>query len=399
MAKKISVGIDIGSAMIKVIVAESYENDPKTKPQIIGIGYAESDGVRHGYIINQEDTARSLRYAIHQAQKTSGYRIEKAYFSIGCEGMQGITSTGTVVLESKESTVTQSDIEMAIEQSQANINPDDIRNKEILHTIPLSYKVDNKQVSGKVLGMIGEKIEVKTFFITVATQHIASLTEVAKLAKINIEDIIASPLTSSVTLLSKSQLIAGCGMINMGAETISCTVFENGVPICLDISPIGSRQITHDIALGFKVGLEEAERIKVSRIDSLPYPRRKIEEIVKARLEDACDFIQGTLKKNNKQGLLPAGILITGGAALNIYIEDLIKEKVRLPSKKIGIKFDKESKVPVPDATWSVAYGLATIGIESNESQTRGSPFIRIMNKGLSKSIKDIKRFFKKILP
>lgn len=401
MSQKISVGIDIGTATIKVVVVQSASEDPRNKPEIIGVGYAESDGVRHGYITNPEDTAKALRFAIHQAQKTSGYKIDKAYFAIGCEGIQGTISSAAISLGQKETLISQNDIELAVEQSQLNIPAQEIKNREILHTIPLSYKVDGKQVSGKAYGMSGETLEVRTLFVTVASQHLASLTETARLAKIQIEDVITSPLASSVTLLSKSQLIAGCGLVTIGAETVSLAVFENGVPISIDVSPIGSRQITHDIALGFKVSLEEAERIKVSRIESLPYPRRKIEEIVKARLEDTCDFIQSTLKRINKQGLLPAGIILTGGGAQSNYIEALAREKLKLPSKRIGIKFDGESKHPIHDATWSVAYGLATIGIEGTDNDKNPSfgGIVGKSAKGIKKWLSELMRVIKKMLP
>jgi cell division ATPase FtsA len=125
--------------------------------------------------------------------------------------------------------------------------------------------------------------------------------------------------------------------------------------------------------------------------------------VVKARLEDICDFAQATLKKIGKQGLLPAGILITGGGAMNLYIEDLVKEKLKLPAKKIGIKFDNESKFPVNDATWSIAYGLGTIGIESGDDTGRGinmsGIFIKSAKNGFRRWFKNMSKLIRKILP
>ncbi len=403
MAQKISVGIDIGSSTIKVMIVEAVGGDPKAKPRVIGIGYAETDGIRNGYIVSPEETSKSLKRAIYEAQKTSGYKIDKAYFSICSAGLEGLVNTSTVTLGNREMTVTGSDIEQAIEQCQNELKENEIRNREILHAIPLGFKIDGKQIFGKPQGMVGLTLEVRVFFITALSQHLANLLETAKLAKIEIEDIIASPVASSVTLLSKSQQVAGCGLLTIGSETVSLGVFENGVPICIEVTPIGSRDITNDVALGFKVSLEEAERIKKSRPESLPYPRRKIEEVVKARLEDICDFAQATLKKIGKQGLLPAGILITGGGAMNIYIEDLIKEKLKLPAKKIGIKFDGESKVPINDATWSIAYGLGTIGIESGDEQSYGinigGIFVKSAKNGFKRWIKNVSKLIRRILP
>lgn len=397
MAQKISVGIDIGSAVIKVIVAESSKENDKQKPRVVGVGYAHSEGMRHGYIINPDETAKSLRQAITQAQKTSGYKIEKGYFGIGGAGLEGVTESALISFGEKEITISQNDIDQALEECQNELPASDTRNREIIHSIPLAWKIDNKPIYGKPQGMVASSLEVKAFFVTALSQHLSSILATARYAGLEIEDIVASPVAASVALLSKSQQIAGCGLLIIGAETSSFSIFENSVPIAVDVMPIGSRDITNDIALGFKVSLEEAERIKISRIESLPYPRRKIEEVVKARLEDICDFVQAVLKKNGRQGLLPAGILVTGGGAQSSYIEELAKEKLKLPVKKIGVKFDGESKVPLSDATWVVAYGLAVIGGEGKS----GTGIIDALRGGgvLSRITRAISRFFKKILP
>lgn len=403
MPHKISVGIDIGTTTTKVVVVESAKENQKSKPKVIGIGYSESEGLRHGYIVNPDDAAKSLRKAISDAQKTSGYKIEKAYFSIGSAGLQGITHTTAVSLGNKEIIITTSDLEQALEECQNDIPAELVKNREIIHTIPLSYKIDGNEVYGKPQGMVGTNIEIKAFFVTVISQHLNSLLDTAKIAGIEIEDITASPIASSISLLSKSQQVAGCALLSVGSETATLGVFENGVPISIEVLPIGSKDITNDVALGFKVSLEEAERIKISRPDSLPYPKRKIEEVVKARLEDMCDFAQNTLKKLGKNGLLPAGILVTGGGALSYYIEDLIKNILKLPAKKIGIKFTEETSVPVHDATWSVAYGLATIGIGSSTEDSGGfmlgTTFIKTTSAKFRRFIRSLSRLTKKILP
>lgn len=392
----------MGSTTVKVVVVESLKED-RSKPRVIGIGYAESEGLRHGYIVSPEDAAKSLRRAIHEAQRTSGYKIEKAYFGIGCAGLEGYVGVSNLELGSKEVMVSGSDIEQALEICQSELPGEITRNREVLHAIPLGFKIDGKQIFGKPQGMIGTTLEIKVIFITALSQHLNSLLETARLAGIDIEDIVASPIASSITLLSKSQQVAGCGLLTIGSESISLGIFENGVPISIEVSPLGSRDITNDLALGFKVSLEEAERIKTSRPESLPYPRRKLEEIVKARLEDTTDFVHTALKKIGKNGLLPAGILITGGGAKNIYIEDLIKEKLKLPAKKIGIKFDGETKFPIDDATWSTAYGLGMIGIErggeSSGEFNFGSTFIKTAGNSFMRTIKKLTRLIKRILP
>ncbi len=395
MAQKISVGIDIGTSSIKVIVAESSAN-AASHPRVIGFGISSAEGMRHGYVTDPSMVAVSLRKAVDQAQKSSGYKIEQAYFSIGGAGLEGVTNSATVSLGEKESVVGGADLDAVVEACQEELPGASIRNRDVIHSIPLSYKIDGKQVFGKVLGMSGSTLEAKTLFVTALSQHLADLVEAAKIAGLSIEDVDASPIAASVPLLTKSQLVAGCGLLVIGAETSAFAVFENGAPASVAIFPIGSTDVTNDIALGFKVSLEEAERIKTSRPESLPYPRKKIEEIVRARLEDIFDLVQSHLKKIGKAGLLPAGIMITGGGAQNPYVEEIGRNVLKLPAKKVGMKFETEARTAVPNAVWATAYGLAVIGM-SNTGESRGG--LDNILRRRSGFLRNIKRLFGKILP
>jgi cell division protein FtsA len=256
--------------------------------------------------------------------------------------------------------------------------------------------VDGKTVYGKTVGMVGTTIEAKTFFITSPAEHLSNLMTTARLADIDtIEDVSSSSIASSIALLTKSQRIAGCGLLTIGAETSSFVVFEDDAPVSIIVFSLGSKDVTHDIALGFKVSLEEAERIKISRPESVPYPRKKIEEVVRARLEDIFDLVQTHLKKIGKAGLLPAGVLITGGGAQNPYVEDIAKDILKLPAKKVGIKFDGESKISIPNAIWSCSYGLSMISMSVAGNTATGIRFPGI-KRGL---FRNIKKFFEKLMP
>lgn len=393
MAQKISVGIDIGSSLIKVIVSERDKADLKSRPRIIGVGLSPSEGVRHGYVTEPEEAGKALRKAIDQAQRSSGYRIDKAYFSIGGAGLEGVTASASVSFGEKEAQISAHDLDAALEAAQDELPTGATRNRDIIHSVPLSYKIDGKTVFGKPSGMSAGTLEIKAFFVTAISQHLADLVEAAKLAGIDVEDVDAAPVAASLALLSKSQQIAGCGLVTIGAETTSFAVFEDGVPVSVAVFPLGSRDVTNDIALGFKVSLEEAERIKISRPEGLPYPRKKVEEVVRARLEDIFDLVQSHLKKIGKAGLLPAGILITGGGAQNPFVEEIAKDILKLPAKKAGIKFEGEAKVAVPNAVWATSYGLAMIGMSMGGE---GRSPIRGPARGLWRNLK---RIVRKILP
>ncbi len=402
MAERISIGIDIGSHGIKVVVAESVGDHDRARPKIIGAGFAESKGVHHGYIVEPDEASASIAAAVSAAQKSSGYKISKAYLSVGGIGLGSAIFGGTIMLSDKESVISENDVKRVLETVENELPESFILNKEILHAIPLQYKIDGKIVLGKPVGMQGGKLEAKVLFITVLSQHLNDLIDAVGACGIEIEDVMASPLAASLVVLPKQQQMAGCVLINIGAETMSASVFENGAPASLEVFPIGSVDITNDIALGLKIPLDDADRVKLSKPESVPYPRKKLEEIIGARLSDMFDLLESHLKKIGRSGLLPAGIIVTGGGSYSLYIEELAKSYLKLPAKKAQPKFDPGSKLPVlskdgiKENIWAVAYGLCILGTSASDTN---SPVNRLGLRFVSKTRANIWAWIKKILP
>lgn len=369
MARTIAVGIDIGTYQIKVVAAESVPEGERELPKVIGVGYAESRGLRHGYILNQMDAVKSVRQAVTQAGKAAGLSITRAFASLGGIGLGSVTSIGSVVISRADSEITELDVKKAVDVSREEIPASLAINRKIIHTVPLSYKVDGKIIPGKPEGLKGSKLEVKTFFVTCFEHHINDLLETLQGAGIEVEDLVAAPIAASLVTLTKQQKMAGCVLANIGSETVSIVVYENNLPLSLEIFPIGSNDITNDIALGLRVPLEEAEDIKRGSIVGGMYPRKKLEEIIAARLSDIFELIEAHLKKIGRNGLLPAGIVLTGGGSAIETIDDLAKVSLRLPSRIATISFGDNIKGQIKDASWSVAYGLCILGLQTNEEE------------------------------
>lgn len=367
MAKKISVGIDIGTYQIKVVVAEESDSN-KELPKIIGTGFAESKGLRHGYIINSGDVIRSLSHALKEAEATSGHRIRKAFLSVGGIGLSSIIATGSTVISRADYEIDELDIKKVLETCEKEIPNSFLLNRKIIHTIPLQYKIDGKIVLGKPAGMRGMKFEAKVLFISCLERHLHDMIEAVEETGVEVVDVMASPLAASLVTLSKTQKIAGCVLANIGAETLSILVFENNLPISLEVFSMGSTDITNDIALGFKIPLDEAEHIKRGGISAANYPRKKLDLIIEARLGDMFELIENHLKKIGRAGLLPAGIIITGGGGGVSFIEDLAKTSLHLPSKVAVLKNGEDKKSPFNDSSWSVAYGLCIFGVTADSS-------------------------------
>ncbi len=392
MNRNFVAGIDVGTYHVKVVVIDTSKLNEKRMPAIVSTGIAETRGVRHGYIKNKSEVTKSIKEAVAKAEKNLTFRIKRAYFSAGGIGVQSTVATGSTIVSRADLEVTSLDIKKAHEEAEESVTTAALINKKALNAIPIQYKLDGKLVLGNPEGMRGSKLDVKLLLITCLEQHLNDLVVSAEDAGIEVLDVIPAPLAASYVTLSKTQRIAGCVLTNIGAETVSIAVFENDIPISLEVFPIGSSTVTNDIALGLKVPLEEAEQIKVGQIASSSFPRRKIEEIISARLSDIFEIIENHLKKIGKNGLLPAGIIITGGGSGLSNIEDLAKAALRIPSKlgSIGGSTEKES---FRDSTWAVAYGLCLCADKESDLNPITSP------NPLGNSFKQLGRWLKKFLP
>ena len=368
MAQHYITGIDVGTYQVKVvIVSNTHDAESKSMPQIIGTGYAESRGLRNGYIINESDVVRSVRNAVAQAEKASGVKVKRAYISMGGIGLDEIHSRGEAITSRADSIITQVDIDKAIEMSEESIQ-EKIPNRKVIHSIPLQYTIDGEKVHGRPHDLKGTKIEVDVLFVTAFEQHLNDLVTAIESIGITVDDIMASPLAGSLVMLTKAQKRAGCVLANIGAETVSIVVFENNTPMSLKVFPIGANDITNDIALGLKVTLDEAEKIKRGGMTSIPYSKKKLDEIISARLSDIFELIDSHLRKIKRDGLLPAGVILTGGGSVTASVQDLARVALRLPSKIATL--DPAQNGKVRDASWAVGYGLCIWGMTGSEEES-----------------------------
>lgn len=393
MARNIITGIDVGTYHIKVVITDGREKTDKGFPKIIGVGTAESRGLRHGYVTNVREVADSIRLAVSHAEEKAGFKVKKAFVGVNGIGLASTTVVSSIMTSRADAEITDLDIAKLHEQAEKDIPQPSIANRRIIYAIPLQYKVDGIPSLGNPEGLSGNKLELKTLFITCLDHHVADLIQAVNESGIEVEDVMASPIAAGFVTLSKTQKIAGSVLANIGAETVAIAVFENNIPTSLEVFPIGSTDITNDIALGLKVPLEEAEQIKIGAITGSSYPRKKLEEIISARVSDIFDLVEAHLKKIGRNGLLPAGIIITGGGSGLNAIDDMAKAALKLPSR-IGSLGLAEGKSSFKDATWAVAYGLCIWGTHADEGPEIDG------TKDFFKNIwKKTSRWFKQFLP
>ncbi len=393
MSKPI-VGIDIGTYHVKVVIAESTDN-PMQPPRILGTGYAESRGLKNGYIVSIGDVSRSVAAALNQASKAARIKVKRAYLGIGGVGLEEAFSRGETVVERGDSEITARDLPRAIAASEKALPPSAILNRKIIHTIPLRYSVDGVRVlGGSPIGMKGQRVAVETLFITCLERHVNDLVDAVEQAGVEVEDVVASPLAASFVALSKMQKRVGSVLANIGSETLSIIVFEDTVPVSIKVFPVGSSDITNDLALGLRISPEEADQLKQGAVLGAPYPRRKIDDVIGRRVTDMFKLVEAHLKKIGKSELLPGGIILTGGGSGVATMSDLAKAVLKLPSRTATMESGVASKMQLKDGSWAVAYGLTIWGLTAGGDFEGSSEGL-----GIGDMFSQAWRWFKKFLP
>ena len=220
MIRNISIGIDVGSSTTRVVVGEFLKGEKN--PKIIGIGESETEGLRHGYVVDSIPATVSVKSAVSIAEKTSGIKIKRAFISVGGVSLRGEFSSGSVIISKADGEVTNLDINKALQDCEDNLN---LNNKKVIQIFPISFRLDGKEVLGRLEGMRGTKLEAKALILTYSMQHLEDLIGVIAGAGVETIDIIASPIAISQIVLKQKQKIAGVGLVTIGSETVSLSVF------------------------------------------------------------------------------------------------------------------------------------------------------------------------------
>ncbi|HVZ75713.1 MAG TPA: cell division protein FtsA [Candidatus Paceibacterota bacterium] len=391
--EKIVTGIDVGTYQVKVVIAAQPDN-PRESPRILGTGYAESRGMKQGYIISVPEVSRSIAAAVAQASKAAQVKVKRAYLGLGGVGLDEAFSRGETVVERGDSEVTSRDIARVLSVAEGALAPASLLNRKVLHTIPLRFSVDGVRVMGRSpVGMKGQRVSAEVLFITCLERHVHDLVTAVEDAGIEVEDVAASPLAASFVALTKMQKRVGCVLANIGSETLSIIVFEDSIPVSIRVFPVGAADITNDLALGLRISPEEAEQYKQGAVLGSQIPQRKVDDLISRRVSDMFKLVEAQLKKIGKSELLPAGVVLTGGGSSVQTISDLAKAVLRLPSRVASLSEGVGSKVHLKDGSWAVAYGLTLWGFNQGEEPEAG------MGAGIADAARGVGRWFKKFLP
>lgn len=408
------VGLDVGTTMVRVVVGEMSLEDERL--QILGVGSSLSSGLRKGIVVDVEDTIASISRAVDEAERVTGVPIEHAYVGIGGNHITSQRSKGVIAVSRADGEVSEDDVSRVINASQAVSLPN---NREILHVLPLQFIVDGQEGIKDPVGMSGVRLEVETLIIEGSVPYIKNLTKCVYQAGVDVDDVILSPLAASRAVLTKRQKELGVAAIDMGGGTTGMAVFEEGDLVHTAVLPIGSNHITNDIAIGLRTTIDVAEKVKLEYGSALPHEIKKrdqidlsqfeegeeevvsrhhIAEIIEARLGELFSMINEELQKIDRAGLLPAGVIITGGGAKMPGIIDVAKHTLKLPAQ-IGFPLDLGGIIDkVDEPSYATVIGLMLWGADAGATPTRGGRILSRVS-SVGKSVDTFKKWFKTFLP
>ena len=405
LRSNIITGLDIGTNAMKILVVQrSGQNLDFLAKAVI-----PSFGLRKGVVVNIEETSKNIQILLSELQKTYDKKINSAFANIGGGHLYLTHSHGLISVSRADGKISQEDIERVLQAAQAVNLPS---NQEILDVFPTEFIIDDQKNIREPLGLIGKRLEAKVLLLISFSPYLKNLSQALFGVKIQIDGIISSPLAAARSALTPQQKELGVVLIDIGAATTSLAVFEEGDLIHFAVFPIGSANITNDIAIGLRTEIETAEKIKKqfgtcilgkTKREEKHQGRKKIEisdksspisfshkilvDIIEARVFEIFALVQKELRKISRQELLPAGAIITGGGAKLPKIVEIAKKELKLPCR-IGVP--KGITGLEEDPSLATVAGLVLEGVEFGEGEAGVFSFA----KGLGSRIKRIFRSF-----
>lgn len=402
---KIVVGIDIGTSKIVTLIAK-ISNDTV---HVLGVSEVKSSGIRKGQIVDIEDAVSTINTSLEGAERMAGYSVSRLVASIGGSHIESQNSKGVVAVSTPEGEITPSDMQRVIDAARAVSLSS---SREIIHVLPRNYTVDGQEGIRDPIGMTGVRLEVDTHIITASATSIRNLEKALDEVGVDVDAIIFGGYSSSLSVLSDTEKELGVVLVDIGAGTTDIAVYVEGSVSYSSVLPIGARHITNDLAIGLRISLESAEKIKlflsegkspktrveydeeegpkekeekttveggktgfVAKVDEidlssldLPEEIRKvskktlIEGIIRPRLNEIFTFVGIEIKKSGFAGQTPAGMVVTGGGAKTIGVTDAAKRMLAMP---VRVGLPKELKGitdEIEDPAFSSAVGLILYG-------------------------------------
>ena len=416
-------GIDLGSSKISTIIAQISSDSVSLESDIniVGVSSVESRGIKKGQIVDIEEAVEATIESVEGAERMAGYNLDNAYISVGGAHISSQNSHGVVAVSDSSGDIVSSDIDRVIEAASAISLPS---SREILHVMPREYVVDGETGIRDAVGMSGIRLEVQTHLITVSSAAVKNIKRVVNEVGVNVNELVFTGIASSEVVLTKTEKELGCALVEIGGGTTSVTVFIEGAVANSFVLPIGAKNVTNDLAIGLRISLETAEKIKIALskdqkkikkgkteegqddldlkslgiTDSKKISRKTlVEGIIRPRLNEIFTMVRLQLERDNFATRIPSGVIVTGGGAETVGILESAKRTMQLPVR-VGIPKGVGGLIDdIINPLYAVPVGLVVYGMKHGTISPASGSFSKklkmpgkgIMNK-LIEAMKDL---------
>lgn len=408
---RLVASLDIGSSKIRTIVGTLDEK--AQSPNIIGVGIAPSTGLRKGLVIDVEEAINNITTSLEDAERMAGEPIHRVFLGINGNHIESFNSKGVIAIAHQGNEIAEDDIDRVLEAAQAVSIPP---NRRILRILPKSFTVDEQKGIKYPVGMTGIRLEVEAHIVTGLAPAVKNLEKCVLQAGVDIEDVIPACLAAPEAVLSKRQKELGVVVVDIGSGGTSVAIFEEGTTLHTAVLPVGGENVTNDIAIGLRTSVDTAEKIKIeygscspeeisdremidlstfSKIDLQKVSKKQLVEIIEARYQEIFVLVKDELAKIHRDGMLPAGVVLTGAGVKLPGVIDLARETLNLPIQ-IGFPQNFEGVVDkIDDPAYATAIGLLLWA-----SRFESRPFsLSFRGFGLRKMFSGAKQFFKQLVP
>lgn len=376
----------MGTTMVRCVVG--HVDGSSMTPNIVGVGEAPNSGMRKGMVVNIVNVAQAIDKALEDAERMSGHQVHGATLNVNGAHISAMSSKGVVAVGAQDHEITQDDLLRAEEAATVVQLP---ANREILQVTPRSYQLDGQENIKDPLGMSGIRLEVDAHVITALTPHVKNLLKAIQMTETEPHAVMVSGLAAARAVLTPQQMENGVAVIDLGGTTTNVAIYEEGDLQHVAVLPIGSVNITNDLAIGLRTDLDVAEKIKLAHAsaiaqsgkekpkeidlvhggEKLSFKVKEVDMIVEARLEEIMELVDKELKQIDRSGKLPGGVVLVGGGANLKNIAEFAKEALRLPARVA--KFTEMSGVSdkTSKPQFATALGLMLLDFEK-EHRTPG---------------------------
>lgn len=419
MADEIITGLDIGSSTIRVAVCKATAGeDGAPRLNVIGAVASPSGGMHKGAVSSMEDAVSAISKALEKAERMTGIALNTAWVAIAGQSIVVQESRGVVGVSRPQGEIEEDDVERAMEAARTVATPS---NYDILHVIPKSFTVDGQRGVKDPVGMNGIRLEVDAVIIEALSSHIKNLTKSVYRTGLDIDDLVYSPLAMAEAVLTQRQKELGACVVNIGSATTSLAIFEEGDLLHTAVLPMGGDHVTNDIAIGLRTSIDIAEKVKMAYGHAVPdavdrkqqfalrdfgaeadevVKCRFVAEIIEARMEEIFEAIDAELRKIDRSGMLPVGVLFTGGAMKMEGSVEVAKRILRLPCA-VGTPIGITSVIDeAHDPAFATAIGLAAWGHGIREMHGRKFNFGNFFKfKSVDKVAENLRKWMKSLMP